>query len=186
MLAFIQGKIESKNEKSVLVKTDGFGFQIFCSKKTLEEIKIGQEIKFFTYLCLKKETIEIYGFLALKELELFELLNNISGIGAKTALNLTSFGSLEKLKEMIEKQEFLPELKGIGKKKIQKIILEITGRISDLKKEQPSFEEDPAFEALIALGFSAQKTKEALSQLPQEIKETEEKIKQSLKILQKR
>lgn len=186
MLAFVQGEIESKNEKSVLVKIDGFGFQIFCSKKTLETVEIGQKIRFFTYLCLKKETIEIYGFLNLKELELFELLNSISGIGVKTALNLTSFGSLEKLKEMIEKQEFLPELKGIGKKKLQKIILEITGRISDLKKEQSSFEKDPVFEALIALGFSPSNIKKALSQLPQEIKEVEEKIKQSLKILQKR
>ncbi len=187
MIAFLQGKIEYKNEKFIIIETANIGYQIFCSMKTLEKIEIGQEIKFFTHLCLKKEAIELYGFITLKELELFKRLNNISGIGVKTALNLASFGSLEKLKEMIGSQKFLPELKGIGKKRLQKIILEISeisNAVSNMEEKQFTPEQESVLEALISLGFSVQKAKQAIKQIPEEIKETEEKIKECLKFLQ--
>lgn len=185
MISSLYGKIEYKNEKSVILEVNGVGYEIFCSSKTLIQIENGQEIKIFTHLCLKKETFELYGFLTFKELEFFKILNNISGIGVKSALNLTSFGSLERLKEVVEKQEFIPELKGIGKKRLQKIVFEISNQITNLKGKEFTPEEKTIFEALVSLGFPSPQAREALKHLSPDIKEIEEKIKSCLHFLQK-
>ena len=182
MIHYLRGKIISKNNKSLILENQGVGFKIWASPDTLKKILEGKEIKLFTFLYLREEITELYGFLTLEELKLFETLNEISGIGPKTAMMLASFGSLEKLKEMMEKGELPREIKGIGKKKMQKILLELTGKIKELQEPPKISKTDEALDALISLGFSKQKAKEALTKISEELSE-EERIKKALKIL---
>ncbi len=185
MIAFIQGKINLKEEKYIVLDVNGIGYKIFLSRKALSEIpKNNQSLKVFTFLYSKDEKLELYGFLTREELGLFEILKRISGVGPKSALVLASFGSLEKLKEILEKpdENFFKEVKGIGKKRIQRIMLEITGRIKESKKV---FQQDEAMEALKSLGLSSIRAKQALSQVSKEIKNPEERVKQALRILSK-
>lgn len=182
MIYSLTGKITHKDNKSLILENQGLGYKIFCSPNTLKKITAEQEIKIFTHLHLKEDAVELYGFLTLEELELFETLNEISGIGPKTAMMLASLGSLEKLKEMMESGKLPPEIKGIGQKRMQKILLELTGKIHELKSGAGFQDTDGALGALVSLGFPKQKAREVLSTIPAEIPK-EEKIKKALKIL---
>lgn len=200
MIAWLRGKIILKKSTShppagfIILDVGGIGYKIFLSEKTLDKIpKIGEILKVFTSLYLREETAEIYGFLTFEEVELFETLNEISGIGPKTAMVLASFGSLEKLKKAMEIQEekFYQEIKGIGKKKMQKIILELTGKIKDsnpptTRTPPPAEGDREVFDALISLGFSPQTARGALERIPKEIEGTEKRIEEALKILGRR
>ena len=181
MISSLEGEIKFFGENFLIVKVGKIGFKVFVSKKTLEKIRKKDKIFLFTFLNLKERGIELYGFLEYQQLELFELLNAISGIGPKTALYLSSFGSLKELKDNLEKR---PEIfKGIGKKKIQKIILELSGKIKRFEKETDK--DNEVISALQNLGFSSQEIREALKQIPKKIKQPEEKIKEALKFLGK-
>jgi Holliday junction DNA helicase RuvA len=183
MIHYLQGKIGFIGGNFTVLETGGLGFKVFCGPETLKKISLGRETKFFCHLYLRDETAELYGFLTAKELELFETLNNISGIGPKTAMMLASVGSLEKLKEIMEQGKLPPEIKGIGRKKMQKILLELTGKIKEISGEKREAEvADEAFQTLISLGFPAKDVKKVLEQIPQELN-TKERIKQGLKLL---
>lgn len=183
MIHYLKGKVEFKKNKFVIIEVASIGYKVFCSPNTLKEISEGQEVKLFTYLNPKEGSCDLYGFLTREGLELFEALKEISGVGPRTALDLSIYGSLENLKSVMDKADFYKEVKGIGEKKIKKILLELTGKIKEISKPQNFFQEDEAVEALISLGFSRQKAKEVLKRIPSEIQETEEKIKEALKIL---
>ncbi|MBI2450294.1 MAG: Holliday junction branch migration protein RuvA [Candidatus Nealsonbacteria bacterium] len=181
MIYHLRGKIEFKGEKFLVMDVAGIGYKVFCSPQTLRSVSVGQEIKIFTHLHSKEDAIELYGFLTQEALGLFETLNEISGIGPKTAMMLSLLGSLEKLKETMERGSLPPEIKGIGQKKMQKILLELTGKIKELKKTfEPA--DEGALDALISLGFPKQKAKEALLKIQGELTQ-EEKIKKALRIL---
>jgi len=183
MIHYLKGEITYKDDKSLILENQGLGFKVFCSPNTLKKVFQGKEIKLFTYLYLREKAVELYGFLSQKELELFESLNDISGIGPKTATMLASLGSLEKLKEIMEKDQLPPEIKGIGRKKSQKILLELTGKIKELKEPSSPARTDEVLDSLISLGFNRKKAKVALEKIPKEIEDTEKKIKEALKIL---
>jgi Holliday junction DNA helicase RuvA len=117
-------------------------------------------------------------------LEVFEILEKISGIGPKAALIIASLGNLEDLKKAVETQDFkyFQNIKGVGKKKIQKIILEIGGQIKKIG-EFSIPRKDEALKALVSLGFSSEEAKEALEQVPKEITDIDKRIKKALQIL---
>jgi len=199
MISYLQGKIILKKEKFIILDVNNVGYKVFLSKKALSNLpEIEKPLKLFCFLNVKENIMDLYGFLNHKELEFFEILDNIRGVGPKAALEISSLGPLEKIKERIlSKDETLfSEISGIGRKKAMTIILELTGKIRDISKA-PAFAKgtsaelgrsptaDEAEEALIGLGFPREKAKAALVEIPKNIKDSEQKIKQALKILGK-
>ena len=187
MISYLQGKIIFQEKNCIVLDVNGVGFKIFLSEKTSDKIPDNKKnIKVFTYLYLREDKLELYGFLTPEDLRFFEFLNGISGIGPKAALSLSSFSPLENLKKVIEEKDerFYREIKGIGKKKMQKILLELTGKIQEVGKKQ-TLQEGEAVEALTSLGFSSALAKETLSKIPKEIENAEQKVKEALKILGK-
>jgi Holliday junction DNA helicase RuvA len=186
MISFLAGKIIYKDDKKVILDKGGIGFEIYLATNNLDKMEIGDEAMIFTFLFLGEKIIEFYGFLNEKEMELFKILKNVSGVGPKTAMHLAVLGSIEKLKQALEKGEMPPEAKGVGAKKLQKILLELTGKIEEIRKKNPKLKSgDEAYEALSALGFSKMQISEALNSVDPKIENTEEKIKQALKFLAK-
>lgn len=182
MIHSLTGKITHKDDRFAVLENQGIGYKVFCSLNTLKKVSEGQEVKIFTYLHLREDAAELYGFLFAEELKLFEILNGISGIGPKTAMMLASLGSLEKLKEVMEKGQLPPEIKGIGQKRMQKILLELTGTIKKLKISEESDLADGAMDALVSLGFPKNKAKDALSKIIGELSK-EERIRAAIKTL---
>ncbi|MFA5228160.1 MAG: Holliday junction branch migration protein RuvA [Candidatus Paceibacterota bacterium] len=175
MISYIKGKIIYIDDKKVIIENSGIGFDVFLNSQDLKTLNLGKEAEVFTELFLKDKEIELYGFLTSKKLNLFKLLKSISGIGPKSALDLSFVDSIEELKILIEKGE----VKGIGAKKLQKILLEITGKIKTINKKT----EDEALSGLIALGFKKTQAQEALKNVSKEIEDTEQRIKEALKLL---
>ena len=184
MISFLAGKIIYKDDRKVILERGGVGFEVFLANNNLEKLNQGDETYIYTYLFVSDKALELYGCLSEKEMELFRILKGVSGVGPKTALALAVLGSIEKLKQALEQGKMPPEAKGVGIKKLQKILLELTGKIEEInKKGVKAVKNDETYEALSALGFSKQEIANALSQVSTEIKKPEERIKQALKYL---
>jgi len=185
MISYLEGKIILKKEKYAVLNVNGVGYKVILSHGGLANLpETGGDLKVFCYLNVRETAIELYGFLTEKELELFELLQNIRGVGPKTALALSSLGSVEKIKEKIagKDENLFSGIPGIGRKKAMAIALELTGKIKDVSAGLAE-EVDEAEEGLVALNFPRQKARSALLKIPKNIKETEQRIKESLKII---
>jgi holliday junction DNA helicase RuvA len=187
MIASISGNIIFKHDKFIIVEVAGIGYKVFVSSQSLLKLpEAGENIKLFCYQNVKEDALDLYGFLTYDELDFFEVLMDIRGVGPKSALDIASLGSLEKIKDRILSQDekIFAGIPGIGAKKASTIILELTGKIKLLSGQKKS-SADPAEDALTQLGFSRQQAKEALSKVPANVKEMEEKIKLALKNLGK-
>lgn len=190
MIAYLKGRVISRNDNFVVLDVNGVGYKVFLSPKNISQLKEGQERELFISCFLKRETIELYGFFSQDEMRFFELLNNISGIGPKASLAITSLGTLDELKEAIENnnQRFFDGIKGVGKKKIQKIILEIGGEIKNFgipKKSSYSDDEKRLLNTLLRLGFSSQEIKKVIKDIPENIDNFSDKVKFALSKLSK-
>ncbi len=192
MISYLSGKIIKKADNFVVLDVNGVGYEVFLSEQSMEKLpEAGSDFKCFCYLEANERLMRLYGFLTFEELELFKVIRNIQGAGPKASLEISSIGSLAKIKDLMDKGNlnFLDGISGIGEKRAQKIILELTGKIKNIgaisKKEKEAMENDEAYLALIKLGFSKEKAKKAILELPKEIKDTQEKIKKALQILGK-
>ena len=184
MISYLNGKIILKKDKFIIVEVAGIGYKVFLNRQTLLTLpEIGENLKVFTYQNVKEEALDLYGVLAYEGLEFFETLMDIRGVGPKSALDISDLGSLDKIKERILRQDekIFEGIPGIGSKKAMTIILELTGKIKMLGQKKGSADE--AEGALMQLGFSKQQAKDALSRVPSNIKNPEERIKLALKTL---
>lgn len=193
MISSLEGKITLKAEKYALIETGGIGFKVFCSEKTLSKIpQIGQTVKLFTYLSVKENGWDLFGFLTFDELEMLELLITIPGIGPKTAANILSFASVDDLQEAIVlgDETILSRVSGIGKKVAQKIVIELRSKVKKLAKGTGDkfkvVDEIEIIDALVALGYKVYEARETLKQMPEAIKGVENRVREALKRLGKK
>ncbi|MBM4177532.1 Holliday junction branch migration protein RuvA [Candidatus Gribaldobacteria bacterium] len=184
MIAYLQGKIILKTQETAILEVNGVGYELFLAEKALEKVpEIGQDFSFYCQLEANDRGVKLYGFLTFQQLDLFKTIRSIQGIGPKASLDISALGSLEEIKTIIEKGEAIP---GIGPKKAQKIILELTGKIKTQNKtKNQALENDEAYLALANLGFKKQQIVEALSKLPKEIIDSQTRIKKALALISK-
>ena len=145
------------------------------------------EVELFCYLYVRENIMDLYGFADWGEREVFELLLGISGVGPKAAIEISCLGPLEKLKKAIDQGDgkIFEGIPGIGKKRIAKILLELSGKIKNFKPEardEGKANEDPCVDALVNMGFSKTLARQALEQIPKSMSE-EDRIKEALKQL---
>lgn len=192
MIAFLEGEIIKKYDKGCIIKCGPVGYRVFIGAEALNKLQENNEIvKIFTHHHIREDSQELYGFLRLEELQLFELLITVSGVGPKSALLLTNEIPLEMLVGAINTGQaaLLQRVSGIGEKIAQKIIIELKSPIkaflyltsSDDKGNLS--EESDVLEALKSLGYSLYQAREALKQVPREIEGVENRLSQALKVL---
>lgn len=188
MISYLDGKVILKKEKFTILEINNIGYKVFLSRKTLLSLpEIGQNLKLFCFQNVKEDALDLYGFLTYDELNFFEMLLEIHGVGPKAALEISALGPLDKIKDRILKQDekIFDGIPGIGAKKAMTIILELTGKIKLLSGQKSKGSADPAEDALVQLGFSRQQAKDSLSHVGPEIKDMEERVKLALKSLGK-
>lgn len=187
MISYLVGKLILKKEKFIIIETNsGVGYKVFLSKNSILNLpEINSNIKLFTYLKVAENVLDLYGFFDYEELEFFDILCDIRGVGPKAALEIASLGSLEKIKDKILAQDetVFAGIPGIGGKRASTIILELTGKIKTITGKSQIADESES--ALVQLGFTKQQAKEALSFVPENIKTTEDRIKIALKSIKK-
>ncbi len=188
MLYSLSGKLIAKKPQFVALEANGIGFKIFVSSKTSKLPKIGERISFFCHTSVRQDGIEIYGFLTENELEIFELLISVNGIGPKAGLKILEITKIDSLLAAIKqgRSDLLTKAAGIGAKKAQRIVLELRDKIKRHKSEEEValMETDSDIEkALKNLGYKQTEIREAMEKIPLKIKKTEERLKASLKFL---
>lgn len=184
MIGSIKGKVILKKDKFIIVNNNNLGYKINISLDTLEKIKIADEIFLYTHLHVREDILDLYGFLEYAELEFFEMLISISGIGPRGALGILNIAPVETLKKAISMGDtsYLTKISGIGKKTAEKVVLELKDKIG-LQKNDGSFAEElDILEALRSLGYSQNEAREALKKTSATAS-TNTKIKEALKIL---
>jgi len=186
MIASLTGKIESNTDKYVILDINGIGYKVYISGNTFKNLpKKGEKIKLYTHLYVRENIMELYGFLNPKELEIFELLISIPGIGPKGALNILTVVSIETLKRAIANEEsaVLTKVSGIGRKIAEKIVLELKNKVGDEFVGKSLNEDTETIDALVSLGYKVQEAREAVKKLPKDIEGVENRVREALKLL---
>ena len=185
MIGGIKGKIILKTEKFLIVETGGVGYKINVSPDVLSKAKkTGDEISLWTHTHVREDVLDLYGFLNREELEFFEMLLGVSGIGPKGALAILGLTLLETLRRAIGSGDtsYLTKISGIGRKTAEKIVIELRDKMGEEKEGSSLQGELDALEALKSLGYSGAEAREALKKVSRDT-DTNIKIREALKIL---
>ena len=177
MIHYLTGKVAGRGENFAIIENNGIGFKVFLTNETINKLPAADSVvKIFCYLYIREETgLELYGFLKEEELNFFGLLNSISGIGPKTALNILAIDRLENIMAAIieNRPDLLTRASGIGQKTAERVILELKSKIK-LKTAKTLTQkldlDTEVEEALVGLGYSRRQVREILSRIPPEIK----------------
>ena len=135
MYSFISGIIEEKTENYVVVNANGVGYEIYVSTNTLSNLSTsGDYAKVYTYLQVREDGMQLFGFASKEEKDVFLQLITVSGVGPKMALVILSSLSVQNLITCIVAGDVktLSGAKGVGKKTAERIILELKGKMGDL------------------------------------------------------
>ncbi|MDK2823834.1 MAG: holliday junction helicase RuvA [Clostridia bacterium] len=194
MIAYIKGKVIKKSLNSIIIATNGIGYEVFIPLNNLARIFQGDELELYTYLHIREDLMQLYGFFDWAEREVFLLLINVSGVGPKAALAILSHISVKQLQVAIASGDIqlLTKLPGIGKKTAQRLVVELKdkmqGSLSDGEDVTEDFITDnEIIAALTSLGYQVAEVKKIIPQLLKENPDADETtlIKKGLQILAK-
>ena len=192
MLYSLSGKLIIKKSQFAVVEASGFGLKILISEKTSKNLpKIESKTKLFCSLAVRRDGVDIYGFLSEKEMEVFELLNSVSGIGPKSALEITGASNIEKFLAAVSgaRADILEKSWGVGKKKAERIVLELKDKLGkfkiiDTKGEILDLDFDKDLKSVLKnLGYKQKEIEEAVKNLPENLAGLEKRLRAVLKII---
>lgn len=191
MIAYLSGKIIHqsaflKKDNFVVLEAGGVGYKVFVLDRILNELKVGQNSALHIYTQVAETALDLYGFVSREELDFFELLLTISGIGPRSAMDILRKAKIADLVQAVETGNFqvLSKVSGIGPKTAEKIVLGLKDKLGGGYSGDNSVWDSgfgDALEALVSLGYSAGDAREALNQVKSQ--EAGEKIKEALRLL---
>jgi len=194
MISYLKGKLINKGKNYIIIDVADIGYQIFVSPVMYGELTIGDQLEIYTHHYVREDAESLYGFKNLTELEMFELLLSISGVGPKSALGVLSIAKVEDITSSIANGDatMLTKVSGIGRKTAERIVLDLRDKISILggsafaggTNGDAGINSDE-IDALITLGYSVQQAREALRQVDPKVIKPGERIRGALKILSK-
>ena len=195
MCYYLNGVVAEMEANLAVIDCGGVGYACATTNYTLSQLKKGERAKLYTYMNVREDAVELFGFATQSELHSFKLLLGVSGVGPKAALSILSANTPANLAMAVVMgdEKALTAAPGIGKKIAQRIILELKDKLA---KEQPSFSGDTgailpvavpddkvreAGAALAVLGYSASEVAAALKGIDMDALPLEEIIRQALK-----
>lgn len=194
MIAYLKGKLVIKSVDYIVIDVQGIGYKVYMSKTAIDKLEEEKEIKIYTYLKVREDDISLFGFNTLEELNMFELLISVGGIGAKSAIVILSNITPSKfaLAVITSDVNTLKKLQGIGPKTAQRIILELKDKIKTEEaienqentiKQEKQIQEDmeEIIQALQVLGYRRYEINNILPKIKEET--LEDRIKEALKYL---
>ncbi|MFC1687482.1 Holliday junction branch migration protein RuvA [Patescibacteria group bacterium] len=186
MIAHLSGVIRHKAEGYLIVDANGVGYRVVVSTAVCNESEANTSIELFTHLEMRENLMELYGFITIEEVEIFKKLLTVTSIGPKTAMNILEKVSITQLKEAIAHGDSstLEQIKGIGKKTAERLVLELKSIFQKGKTKKPA-ENSEEIDALVALGYSTSEARTALAKVPKSVKGDDARIKAALKSLAK-
>lgn len=194
MIRQLSGTVSQNAEHSVIISVGGVGYLVNTTVPGTE-FKIGGDITLYTYLAVRENALDLYGFQLLDELEVFELLIELPKIGPKSAQQILMQADIDLLKQSIANDDpaYLSKMSGIGKKSAEKIVVGLKEKfelIAQRNTEEATAAEgathaSDTIDALVALGYSPQEARKAVQKLSPEITNTNDAVREALKQLSK-
>ena len=190
MFHFIRGKVYSFIDGGIVLENNGIGYEIKVPELSFEYIsRHKDDILIYTAMIVREDDLRLVGFVKHEDLELFNMLLKVNGVGPKAGLAILSTFSTNELKKIIimEDDTSIAKAQGIGKKTAQRIILELKdklGEVGDILASEvevviPSVKKE-AIEALTSLGYSKSEATDAVNKVKDNAETIEELIKKSL------
>lgn len=190
MISSLSGTIRYKGLNMLVIDVGGVGYKTFVTTETALETETGSSIFIWTHLVVRETVLDIFGFLNKEELDTFELLITIPGIGPKSALSILNLAPPSMLRQAVASGDtsYLTRVSGIGKKNAEKIVLELKDKLKITKDDVPTDStqartDSDALEALVSLGYNEREARQSLKQVPKEVEGAGERVKRALKIL---
>lgn len=201
MIAYVRGELAAVYEDRVVVDVGGVGYGVFMSVQAISLLPpVGSEVKLHTYLNVKEDAMQLFGFLTRDDLQVFRLIIGVSGIGPKGGQSILSVLSPDDLRfaVMAGDVKAISAAPGIGKKTAEKLIIELKDKLSiedALEHAVSGAESSPgqmqsgsvsgdAVQALTALGYGSTEALRAVKQVEiTEDMEVEAVLKQALKYM---
>jgi holliday junction DNA helicase RuvA len=192
MIAYLSGKIINKSQNYAIIDVNGVGYKVFTNTKLLAELKIGASPEIYIHQHIREDASDLYGFKSLEELELFELLLSVSGVGPKSASAVLGVATPEDIRTAIVSGDssLLTKVSGIGKKTAERVVLELRTKINNLAFGAAGLASGVAsglggdeIDALMALGYSLAQAREALNKVDAGVKDSGERIREALRRL---
>ena len=179
MFSYIKGTLEIKTLNYIVIDVNGVGFKIFMSESAIQRLdETGKNIKIFTHMQVKEDDISLYGFITNEELRMFELLISVSGVGAKSAINMLSSITPSKFALAVISNDVktITKIPGIGPKSAQRIILELKDKLKtedsitkdDIEIKNSIIEDnklEEAIQALKVLGYTRQEIENVIHKI---------------------
>lgn len=188
MIQRVSGVILSKKTNYFVVEVGGgISLRIFASPHTLSALPAqGASVTVHTYLNVREDALELYGFLHESELDLFERLISVSGIGPKSAMGILGVAKADQLVAAINegRAELITRASGVGRKTAERVILELKGKLASIGTQETLnlMESDVELEeTLVSLGYTHAQSKAAIAKLDPKIVGFKERLKEALK-----
>ena len=167
MIYNVKGKLTYTDPNFAVVECGGVGFKCFVSMTTLRELpSIGNEVNLYTYMSVREDALDLFGFYDTDELEAFKLLISVSGIGPKAAIAILSVLSPSKLSVAVSSGDVrsITTAQGVGKKTAERVVLELKDKmvglggsaqeVQNVQSVAASSDAQEAVEVLVSLGFN--------------------------------
>jgi Holliday junction DNA helicase RuvA len=190
MIASLSGTILKIEPGSLIIGVGGVGVRVFVPRTVLENVGgIGRSLRLHTHLIVREQDLSLYGFEAEDDLQLFEVLLGVNGVGPKVALAILATLSPELLKSAIMREEtaVLQRVPGIGKKTAERIMFQLRDKLdlTQVSTALPLISDVDAdvIDILTGLGFSIIEAQAALQNLPREVKAIDERVQLALQYL---
>ena len=189
MISFLDGTIKAVRKNYIIVMTDYVGYKVFVTPQILLNVQPSQKVSIYTHTYVREDQLSLFGFSTLNELEFFETLLGVSGIGPKSALAIMSIGNLDVIKNGIINQDtsVFTQVSGVGRKIAERLILELKDKITETSipiSEGPTRHSE-VMDVLMALGYTRVEAREALAAVPADVADSEERIRHALRALAK-
>jgi Holliday junction DNA helicase RuvA len=190
MIASLSGTILKIEENSLVIGVGGVGVRVFVPRTVLEDVGgVGRSIRLHTHLIVREQELSLYGFETEEDLQLFEVLLGVNGVGPKVGLSILATLSPELLKSAIMREEtaVLQRVPGIGKKTAERIMFQLRDKLdlTQVSTAVPFVSDVDAdvIDFLTGLGFSIVEAQSALQNIPRDIKSFDERVQTALQHL---
>ena len=198
MIGHLEGTLRLKTPTGVIVDVNGVGYDVCVPLSTFYELPdTGRKVSLTIHTYVREDAIQLYGFRTLSEKEMFLMLISVNGVGPRLAVNILSGISPDALRQVILNQDRvrLKNIPGIGKKIVERVLLELTDKVKGKSRQEPDALAPPAgessaygdaFSALVNLGYRPNEAEKAVKNAQQALGDdasVEQLLKNALKTL---
>jgi len=187
VIASLTGEVSASSNGQVVLDVSGVGYLVNSTAAVSKKLTLGQRVKFFTSLVVREDAMTIFGFLEPEQLDVFELLRSVNGVGPKSALAILAELGVEQIAQAVaeESDQTFKSVSGIGAKTSKLIVLSLAGKIGSSSSGRTSGGFESTVNGLIGLGWSERESREAVAKVASAGQSDKDVLKAALQILSK-